>query len=101
GRDIDLVEDVGFVWRYDGDAEHLAEADGEDEQPHQRPHQRRNKAFALVEEAQGFAPYNAVQAGEVLTERKAAPHWADGRRTHGAAIPESAAVPVRRMNAAW
>ena len=68
GRDIDLVENIGFVWRDDGDAEHLTEAGSEDEQPHQRPDQRRNKTFALMHEAQGLAPHNAVQAGDVFTE---------------------------------
>ena len=68
GRDIDLVEDVGLVWRDDGDAEHLSKAGGEDEQPHQRPHQCGNEALALMQEAQSFPPHDTVQAGDILRE---------------------------------
>ena len=69
-RDIDLVEDVGLVGRDDGDAEHLAESGGEDEQPHQRPHQRRDKTLALMQEAQRLAPHDAVEAGDVFRQRE-------------------------------
>ena len=51
--------------------EHLAEAGREDEQPDQRPHQRRDEALALMQEAQALAPDDAVQADGVLREREA------------------------------
>ena len=69
-RDIDLVEDVGFVGRDDGDAQHLAESGGEDEEPDQRPHQRGDEAFALMQEAQRLAPHDAVEAGGIFERAK-------------------------------
>ena len=45
--------------------EHLAEAGGEDEQPHQRPHERRQEPLALMQEAQHLAPHDAAEAGEI------------------------------------
>ena len=71
GRDIDLVQDIGLVRRNDRHAEDLAEAGGEDEQPHQRPHQRRDEALALMQEAQRLAPGDAAQADEILAEPEA------------------------------
>ena len=71
GRDVDLVEDIGLVRRDDRDAEDLAEAGGEDEQPYQRSDQRRDEALALVQESQRLAPGDAVQADEILAEREA------------------------------
>src|SRR6202021_1226163 len=37
-----------------------------------RPHQRRDEAFPLVDEAQGFAPDDALHADQILRERVAA-----------------------------
>ena len=71
GRDVDLVEDIGLVGRDDRDAEHLAKAGGEDEQPEQRPDQRGDEALALVQEAQPFAHQDALEADEIV---------GDGRR---------------------
>ncbi len=72
GRDEDLIQHVGLVWRNDRYAEDLAEASGENEQPDQRPYQGRDEAFTLVQEAQRLAPGDAVQANEVLAGREAA-----------------------------
>src|SRR5262249_45339867 len=68
GRDVDLVEHVGLVGWDDRHAEHLAEAGGENEEPEQRPHQRRDETFALVEEAQPFADQDALQAAEIAPD---------------------------------
>ncbi len=94
-RDIDLVEDVGLVGRDDGDAQHLAESGGEDEQPDQRPHQRGDEALALMQEAQRLAPHDAAEAGGILGEREAARRFVEGRGAHDAGLR----APVRRMKA--
>ena len=70
-RHVDLVEDVGLVGRDDRHAEHLAEAGGEDEQPDQRPHQRREEALALVQEAQHLAPDDAGKQADSRSGRGA------------------------------
>ncbi len=73
-RDVDLVEHIGLVGRDDRHAEHLAEAGRKDEQPQQRPDQRRDEPFALVEKAQAFADQDALQAkpGDSSSCRRAA-----------------------------
>src|SRR6185369_9723501 len=83
----------------DGEAEHLTEAGGEDEQPHQRPHQCGDEAFALMQEAKRLAPHDAVQAGEIFAKREAAPDRPYGHGGHDVGLPLCAEEPVSRMNA--
>ena len=83
GRDVDLVEDVGDVGRLVGDAQHRAEAGGEDEQPDQRPDQGGEEPPALVQEAQELAPQDALEAQE--------PGIAASRRGLRAPAPAAAA----------
>jgi hypothetical protein len=71
-RDVDLVEDVGLVRSGDRDAEHVAEAGGEDEQPDQRPDQRREEALLLIDEAKEFPAHDAAEADEIAAEGEAA-----------------------------
>ena len=87
GRDVDLVEDVGLVWRDDRDAEDLAEAGGEDEQPDQRAHQGGDEALALMHEAQCLPPGDAAQADQVLAEREAAPARCSTAGAHSGSPP--------------
>ena len=56
-------------------------------------------ALALVQEAQRLAPHDAVQAGDVFGERKAAAGLRDSRGAHGAGLPGSATAPVSCMKA--
>src|SRR6202012_895443 len=99
-RDIDLIGDVGLVGRDDRDAEHLAEAGCEDEEPHQWAHQRRYETLALMQEAQGLAPHDAVEADDIFGGREASRALIDGGGAHGARPPNWSEVPVRRMKAA-
>src|SRR5262249_21705198 len=91
GRDVDLVQHVSVVGRDDRHAEHLAEPGRKDEQPHQRAHQRRNEALALVQEAQALAPYDALEADRIVAQREPG-RRADGSRSHAAA-PAGAGAP--------
>ena len=70
-RDVDFVEDVGFVGRDDGDTEHLPEPGGEDEEPYQRADERGHEPLALVQETQSFPPHDALEADRVLRRREA------------------------------
>src|SRR5262249_27905091 len=97
-RNIDLIEHIGVVRRDNGDAEHLTEPDREDEQPDQRPHQRRDEAFALMQEAQAFAPDDTAKADGVLRERKAA-RGGGGDGAHAAALAPGWSIFVRRAKA--
>src|SRR5262249_7409195 len=89
--------------RNDGDAQHLAKPGGEDEQPHQRAHQRRNEALALMQEAQAFAPHDALEADRVLRKREPACGGDGGGGLDGhAASPGSTVAPpwIRDVKAA-
>ena len=70
-RDVHLVQDVGLIRRLDRHAEHRAEPGGEDEQPHQRPHQSRDEAAALVHEAQRLARDDHPRPAQVVAEGEA------------------------------
>src|SRR5262249_32448675 len=70
--DVFLVEDVDLVRRNDRDAEHLAEAGREDEQPDQRADESRDEALALVQKTQRLAPDDALEADRVACERERA-----------------------------
>ena len=94
GRDIDLVKNVGLVGRNDRDAENLPEAGGKNKQPDQRPHQRGDEAFALMDEAQGFAPDDALHADQILRERRS--DAVSGRFVGGGHPVVSSSLPDRR-----
>ena len=55
------------------ETQHLPEAGGKNEQPDQRAHQRRDEAFALVDEAQRLTPDDALEADQILRQREAVP----------------------------
>ena len=83
-HDIDLIEHIGLVRRDDRHAEDLAESGGENEQPYQRADERRHEALALMQEAQAFAPDDALGADEVLAQGEArAPDIFVGKGGHG------------------
>ena len=65
-RDVHVVGDVGLVGRDDRDAERRAEACGKNDQPDQRPDERREKPLALLHEAQELAPDNAGEGAGVM-----------------------------------
>ena len=73
GDDVGLVVDVGRVGRQRRQAEHRAEAGGEDEQPDQRPDERREEAAALVQKAQRLAPDDAAGADQPAAHCAAPP----------------------------
>src|SRR5258708_3981900 len=76
-------------WRADEDAEYLQEYRGKNEKPDPRAHQRRNKSFALMDEAQRLKPDDALEADEILRQREAVSvHCLDGSR-HVAASSSS------------
>src|SRR6185437_6014440 len=66
GGDVFLVGNIGLVRRNDRHAEHEAESRSEDHQPDERPHQGRDEAAALVEEAQALTPYDAAQTAVIV-----------------------------------
>src|SRR4029453_9413936 len=86
-RDVDLVQDIGLVGWDDRDPQNRAAAGGEDEQPHQRPHQGCEEAAILVHEAQHLADEDAVEAACVLD---------DG---HGFPLPVSLVKAARMLGA--
>ena len=102
GRDVNLVQHIGFVGWNDGHAEHLPKAGGENEQPDQRADQRGHEPFALMQKAQSLPPNNALEADRVLERREAGGPSA-GRRLDGHDASLSAcngASCVSRVNAA-
>src|SRR5262249_24363294 len=102
GGYVFLVQDVDFVGRNDRDPEHLPESGGEDEQPYQRPHQRRDEALALVQKAQRLAPSDPLEADRIGGQRSGSCRCSRQRR-HAASLGPSALVSAPnapRMSAA-
>ena len=60
-RDVDLIQYVRFIGRYDRHTEDLTKAGSEDEQPDQRAQGASDKALTLMQEAQAFPPDDSLR----------------------------------------
>ncbi len=97
--DVDLVQYVCVIGRYDGETEDLPEAGSKDEEPDQRAHERGDEALALMQEAQSFPPNDAFETDGVLRRREPRrPSVAHHLCAHELSCPASI-VCVSRMKA--
>src|SRR5262249_22180896 len=70
--DVHVVGDVGLVRRDDRDAECGPKACGENDEPDQRPNQRRKEPLTLLEESQQLAPDDAGEGANIMHDIHAA-----------------------------
>src|SRR5579875_399053 len=66
GSDVNLIRNIGFIRRNDGNAEHKVKSGRKNHQPNQWPHERGDESAALVEPTQRLAPNHAIKADHIL-----------------------------------